>query len=137
MGIDEFPLAWRWTESSHSVLPADVIASMTPLNGDEVARLHQQGTKLFLAVTSSVRYLARETEATRSWLKTLPFEGDRRILLAWSNVLGLSLPWHSFITYWSDFCYPSSDDIFIFPDVGSGALAWNHDEVFEFVGNAV
>jgi hypothetical protein len=47
------------------------------------------------------------------------------------------LPWETFVAHWDDFLYASSDDAFVFPQEGTGALAWNHYEVFEFIENAV
>ena len=49
----------------------------------------------------------------------------------------LTSPWETFVAYWDDFCHPSSDDAFVFPQDGTNALAWNHSEVFDFIQNAV
>jgi hypothetical protein len=138
MGIEDFPLAWRWTHSSHALLPPDVLASLVPLQFDAADRLYRRGEEVFReAAGSRVRHAAEDPVATRSWLQSLPFPMRGRISLAWSRTLGVSLPWHSFVAYWDDFCYPSSDDLFGFPEVGDGALAWDHEEVFAFVENAL
>ena len=138
MGIEEFPLAWRWTKSAHTVLPPDVLTSMVSLQGEEADRLYRRGEEVFRAVVGSrIQHVAEDPDVARAWLQSLPFTSDNRVFLAWNNTTALSLPWHSFIAYWDDFCYPSSDDVFAFPEVGSGALAWNHEGVFEFAENAV
>jgi hypothetical protein len=110
---------------------------LAPLRADDADRLYRRGEEVFRPLASSVRHVAAEPEAARAWLRTLPFSLRGRVLVAWNRTLALSLPWHNFIAHWDDFCYPSSDDLFAFPEVGSGALAWNHEEIFEFVENAV
>ncbi len=138
MGIEKFPLAWRWTESSHTILPPDVLASMVPLQGEDADRLYGRGEEVFrVAVESRMLHVAKDSEVARAWLRRLPFSSDGRVFVAWDRATGLSLPWEKFIAYWDDFCYPSSDDVFVFPQAGSGVLAWNHEEVFEFAENAV
>ena len=138
MGIEEFPLAWRWTQPSHAVLPPDVLASMAPLRGEDTERLYRRGEEVFRSpVESRMLHVAQDPEVARAWLKRLPFAASGRVFVAWDCSTGLSLPWEAFIAYWDDFCYPSSDDVFVFPQTGSGVLAWNHEEVFEFAENAV
>lgn len=138
MDINDFPLAWRWTQPSHTVLPSNVLASLVPLQCDVADRLYRRGEEVFsLAVASKVLHAADDPVATRTWLQSLPFLMQDRVFLGWSRTLGVSVPWQSFVAYWDDFCYPSSDDLFVFPEVGSGALAWNHYGVFEFLESAV
>ena len=35
-----------------------------------------------------------------------------------------------FLTHWDDFCYPSSDDVFMWPNDLSWVLFYSHEEVF-------
>jgi hypothetical protein len=37
MSIQDFPLAWRWTQASHSVLPPEVLEDIRPLSAAEAA----------------------------------------------------------------------------------------------------
>jgi hypothetical protein len=139
MGIDEFPLAWRWMQRTHAVLPADVLASLVPMEDQEANALYRRGEEVFRRTASATQVLRASAggDATRAWLKALPFQADERVSVVWSPTTGISLPWHTFVGDWDDFCYPSSDDAFVFPQAGSAVLAWNHYEVFEFSENAV
>jgi hypothetical protein len=139
VGIEEFPLAWRWTQVSHAVLAPEVLASLTPLHAHDAEQLYRRGERLFPQGTvAAVTHQAFEDpEPTRAWLEVLPIARDGRVLIAWNRETAISLPWKTFVAYWNDFCYPSSDDAFVFPEEGMSALAWNHYEVFEFIENAV
>jgi len=111
---------------------------MTPLQVEDTDSLYRRGEEVFrTAIESRMVHVAEDPAAARAWLGSLPIAADSRVFVAWNRTTGLSLPWREFIAYWDDFCYPSSDDIFVFPQLGSGTLAWNHYEVFEFAENAV
>ena len=138
MRIEDFPLAWRWTDSSHTVLPPDALAQLTPLDGQQTDYLYRQGEELFSdAHTSLVDYPAKEFSPTQEWLRKLPVASDALVFLVWGRDTGISLPWHTFVEYWDDFCYSSSDDAFIFAESGRCLLAWNHYELFQYVESTV
>ena len=138
MGIEEFPLAWRWTQASHAVLPPEVLASLAPLQAHDAEPLYRRGEQLFPRDTvAAVSHQALEDpETTRVWLEALPIHASARVLVVWSRETAISLPWQTFVAYWDDFCYPSSDDAFVFTEEDRSALVWNHYEVFEFIENA-
>lgn len=106
MRIEDFPLVWRWTQSSHAVLPADVLALLTPLEGAQTDLLYRRGEEVFsgVAVTPVVEHHSEALEATRDWLRGLPVPANSRVLLVWSRGMGISLPWQLFVTYGDDFC---------------------------------
>jgi len=109
-----------------------------PMQDQEANALYRRGEEVFRQTASGMQVLQASAgeDATRAWLTSLPFRADERVSVVWSPTTGISLPWHTFVRYWDDFCYPSSDDAFVFPQAGSSVLAWNHDEVFEFSENA-
>ena len=137
--IKSFPLAWRWTSPSHTVLPTEILNSMHPLPTEEAAKAYGDGRQLSrrndTAVTAT--HLAEETESTRTWLSALPISPDQQVFVAWDPSTAITLPWKAFVMYWDAFCYPSSDDLFVFPSDKTAALAWSHEEVFRFAGHAV
>jgi hypothetical protein len=138
VGIEEFPLAWRWTNASHAVLSAEILASLIPLPVRDADQLYSRGERLFQGNVSAITHLAFEdAEGTRAWLASLPMPRDGRVFIAWNRETAIALPWSTFVTYWDDFCYPSSDDAFVFPAQGNSALAWNHEESFAFLANVV
>lgn len=79
-----------------------------------------------------VQHLATEDEGeTGRWLASLQLPGGR-VIAVWNKDTALSLPWETFVTYWSNFCYPSSDDVDIFVEGGPLVLRWRHYETFEY-----
>lgn len=79
-----------------------------------------------------VRHRTTENEdETGQWLASLKLSSNR-VIAVWSRDTALSLPWETFVTYWSDFCYPSSDDVDFFIEGGPLVLRWRHDEIFEY-----
>lgn len=137
MGIEKFPLAWRWTQESHAILPQEVLASMVPLQPNVTDRLYNLGEELSprSSVVLVTHEASKDSAGTRVWLTALPIPLSTRVLVVWNRVTGLALPWQAFVRYWDDFCYPSSDDVFVFPEAGTCVLAWNHYEVFDLIEN--
>jgi len=53
-------------------------------------------------------------------------------MVSWSEDLAIQTSWDVFTEYWSDFCYPASDDVTIAPVAGDWRLKYHHYEQFEF-----
>lgn len=130
--IEDFPLAWRWTQESHARLPEDVLASLAPIDPAIAAALYERGEAIFrdesaedLGSCSST-----EDERARQWLCRLPVAADSAVTIAWSRDLALSLPWSVVTNYWEHFCYPASDDAFIILPRGQGVVSYEHYEEF-------
>jgi hypothetical protein len=139
LDIENFPLAWRWTQASHALFPRDVLARLKPLSIEDADRLYRRGEMLFARDKSDAVIHHPKTSAvdSREWLKTLPIPPGTCVCLGWNRQTALSLPWEVFVEHWDDFCYPSSDDAFLFADGVGYALAWSHEGLFRFVGDAV
>lgn len=138
MNIETFPLAWRWTQPSHAVLPSDVLKTLMPLSDAESDRLYARGEDAFrqrMDITA-VHRADEDCESTRLWLMKLGIAPGEQVSVVWDRKTAISLPWEAFVAYWDDFCYPSSDDVFVFPENSQRLLAWRHDAVFEFVDDA-
>lgn len=72
-------------------------------------------------------------EGVRDWLRARPVSGDTAILVSWRfSGDAVIARWHIFCKYWDDFCYPSSDDVIIWPLSGAWALEYRHFEEFCF-----
>lgn len=127
--LKDFPLLWRWTASSHVFIPQDALEQMMPIQREHAESL----VEIELASAPTNRHVvADHTEADiQAWLLSqYPSEDD--VVLVWSRELGLRLPWSIFCGYWSDFCYPSSDDVGIFTNSNDLLMRWHHDESFEY-----
>lgn len=135
MNINAFPLLWRWTQPSHSVLPAEALDTLRPLASDLARSLCASAPK-DLGPRAVKHRTTESADETRKWLASLPLPAGR-VVVVWSSDTALSLPWEIFVTYWSDFCYPSSDDVDVFAEGGPVVLRWHHDEVFEYDADAL
>lgn len=130
MNIKDFPLAWRWTSESHAVLPAKVLQELTPIKPNMVKKLIDEipgGIK-----RGGFTYKVEDEAKTKEWLSRLPVPAEV-VTVIWDKETGLEMPWTTFVSWWSDFCYPNSDDVTIIVR-DRNYLLWHHDEVFEFSG---
>lgn len=130
MDVATFPLIWRWTQPSHAVLPVDVLRSLHPLTTAQIEALRLSPRKR-CGLTKVEHRATGDAAETGQWLASLHLPGGR-VIAVWNNDTALSLPWETFVTYWSDFCYPSSDDVDIYVDGGPLVLRWRHDDTFEY-----
>ena len=134
MDIGSFPLAWRWTSKAHTVLPQEVLRGLRPLAPETAKEMFSKVPKRLGA--DALIFQATDTEATKEWLQSLPITASE-VTLVWNDTTALTLPWSTFVRYWSDFCYPSSDDAAIIPVASDGLLLWHHEEIFEFKAGAL
>ena len=136
MPIEKFPLSWRWTNKSHAELPEEDLAKITPIDQKLASELFDAGSSVIQersSVEASVDTAGSE-ETIRAWLRRLPLSSASTVTIVWSKQLGVRLPWGIFVDYWSDFCYPSSDEAFVFLEDGSCALSYDHSEQFRYTG---
>ena len=129
MTIEEFPLAWRWTQPSHSVLPPEVLAGIRPLSPSEAARVCAAAP---VEGASVLRHPASEPEDVRGWLRSIQSDSQASVYVSWSKDLAVETSWDIFAEHWNDFCYPSSDDVTVTPVAGTWQLVYHHDEHFDF-----
>lgn len=83
-----------------------------------------------------MKCLAAGVKETTQWLSSLATPAER-VILVWSPSTALSMPWKVFVSYWNDFCYPSSDDVDVFVEGGPLFLRWHHFEEFEYDADAL
>jgi len=133
MTIQELPLAWRWTQTTHSVLPAGVLAEIRPLEPSEAANVRLGGSA---AQTPSVTRVADHHAEVRSWLRDIQPDEEAAVYVVWRQDLAVETTWGIFTEYWDDFCYPSSDDVTISPVTGAWQLVYHHYEQFDFIAGS-
>jgi hypothetical protein len=131
MTIREFPLAWRWTQQSHAVLPSDVLARIRPLNSEQAARIYASGELRQEGKSASCS--TNDKLNVRDWLRHVQPDLQAEIFMSWSDELAVETAWDVFTEYWEDFCYPSSDDVIVIPVAGNWRLIYHHYEQFDFV----
>lgn len=125
--------AWRWKDPKHSVLPDNALESVRALRRP-VARLQFQPS---LEMDRWVRdNPGREIDtdanpegAVAAWLSLAGFGSDL-VIASWSEDEAVYLPLLTFATYWSAFCYPSSDDVTVWPLTRLWAISYAHSGQF-------
>jgi hypothetical protein len=129
-----FPLAWRWTQPSHDVLPPEVMARIVPVPQAAappgVAPLGVLDRSSFDAVETGSADVSR-VEGTQ-WLRPLAVASDEQVVVGWDTTLAVRTTWEVFADYWGDFCYPSSDDVEVFPRSHEWLLLYHHWQQFEW-----
>ena len=100
MTVQEFPLAWRWTQPSHAVLPPEVLGRIRPLNAAEAKRIQSNSvTDCSSAVSCSTHNLTPVTK----WLRRLQQDTRVSVYVCWSEDLAIETSWGIFTDYWDDF----------------------------------
>jgi hypothetical protein len=140
MNIREFPLAWRWTDERHAVLPDAVLEQMLPCEPSVARQLFQHTLSFmggrglseqgFAVSTLSTASLSKEEGC--AWLRALQPILSTEALLSWQPETALRTTWEIFTSYWPTFCYPASDDLAVWPEDGQWVLLYLHDEEFQF-----
>ena len=134
--IQEFPLIWRWTSRSHPVFPAAVLSQLQPLGLPEAQLAHER--LLRFQRGAGLKHSAEVSEEEGLiWLRERHTGLSDIVTVSWDPKCALRTSWVIFTEYWGDFCYPSSDDVTIWPDSEQWALHFHHWEEFEFVRNPV
>ena len=140
MTIREHPLAWRWTDPEHAVLPDDVLDRMVPFPPEKAAELFKHScafngrdglsTDLFeVRVISSGSMSPAEG---RAWLCSQQPDTDAKVFLSWQPNTAIMTTWGVFTDYWGEFCYGASDDLNVWPEDEQWALLFHHEDEFHF-----
>ena len=132
MKVQEFPLAWRWTDSRYSVLPDTVLSQLKPLGAEE-ARLAFEHAQSFQRDSGVTRSADVSDDDGCHWLRAQHGSLSDIVTVSWSPECALRTSWQIFTDHWSDFCYPSSDDVTVWSDSERWVLFYDHCEQFEFV----
>jgi hypothetical protein len=134
MKIQEFPLAWRWTDSRHSLLPETILSQLHPLESPDAHRSFERAQAFQSdGECSQIIHSAEVSdEEGRAWLRQQHGCLDDIVTIAWSPDCVLRTSWEIFTDYWSDFCYPSSDDMAVWPESERWVLFYDHEEQFAF-----
>lgn len=131
MRIQEFPLAWRWTDSRYAVLPEAVLLQLQPLRPQEAQSAFER-TQSFQQDSGIAHSADVSDKEGCAWLRARHSGLSEIVTVSWSSDCALRTSWQIFIEHWSDFCYPSSDDVTVWPDSERWVLFYHHYQQFEF-----
>jgi hypothetical protein len=131
--LEGFSLAWRWTQDSHTALPAASLARIRPLSAARAADIAPEATELCIGGdTAMLRSAAGDPARIREWLAKLPVEPVALVLASWDVATAVATDWETFVAYWDDFCYAGSDDVTLWNPNATWYLCYDHEEVFRF-----
>jgi hypothetical protein len=135
--IEGFELAWRWTDPKHAVLPGPVLADIRPLSNKKALTFADEALRRALPRPVSewdfsISAERDDPESVRRRLSELFIRRDCEVIVSWNRELAILTTWGTFIRYWDEFCYPSSDDVTVWSPDAPWALVYRHFRVMEF-----
>ncbi len=124
MEISGFPLAWRWTDEKHAVLPDTVLANIIPqerkvaeeLFNLSLGFLGQDGLAENQFRIKQIKAEAADVKNIRAWLLNCHHNEETKIFLSWQPDTAVVTTWGIFVRYWTEFCYPASDDLLVWSE---------------------
>jgi hypothetical protein len=140
MTIREHPLAWRWTDAKYAVLTDATLAQMQPVEQREAERMFQRSLRFLVRDSLSPQEfgsILRQSadvpvEVGRRWLREQQTDLSARVFVSWQQDTAIRTTWEIFTAHWDDFCYPSSDDVIVWPQSERWALFYFHEQEFQF-----
>jgi hypothetical protein len=140
MKLNDFPLAWRWTDEKYALLPQYVLSSIIPQSNEEAARLFEESLRfcgtdgLDEKQFSLTKIVTKDIEPSlvSDWLIACHNNTETSVFLSWQPNTAVSTTWGIFAQYWSEFCYPASDDLNVWSEANSWMLLYHHEELFQF-----
>src|SRR5438046_819950 len=108
---------------------------MQPIEQREARHLFQKSLHFLVRdslppreFTTIVRHSADvPTEVGRSWLRDQQPDLSVQMFVSWQQEAAIPTRWEIFTEYWDDFCYPSSDDVLVWPESERRALFYFHE----------
>lgn len=138
--LSDFELGWRFDKGHNSDISDYDKQEILALSENESKRLNKVidyyeiesnrigkylETDWFSANSENEDKVERFRNQVENYLK--PFNED--IIISWERKLTLKTTKKIFIKYWTDFLYPSSDDVTIISEKTNWILFYNHCEV--------
>ncbi len=147
-----FKYLHHWTNSTWNVLPAPDLAQIRPLREEKAKEvweheyvylneLYRYGfADMSEPITSSplfewighIDINSKRIDSVQQDLMTLEPQADQVVLIIWEPMLAVAVPWHIFCTYWSDFCYPSDEAVYVLPTSEAWFLEHHHEDQLLF-----
>jgi hypothetical protein len=136
--MDSFPLKWRWTDPKYCLMPEEDLNKILPLSKESAKIVWEKSLKFvgegndfspspeLSKEIDSVEAVDKESLST--WLKNkLEYS---QIIVSWQPDSAVITDTERFLMYWDDFCYPSSDDVSVWPENETWVLHYSHEEIF-------
>ncbi len=126
INTNDFELSWRWTQKSHCLIPEEDLIKIKPLTESCSESLYKQRP----IISGNSQEIECQETPNDFLTKNL---GTEIVYVLWSNKLGIQTDTKTLIKYFSDFCYPSSDDVTIWPVSNNWLLLYHPYESITFI----
>ncbi len=150
--LANFELRERWIGSQKDTLPEKTLNQFQPLTSTKAIELWNYTSRYrnelwsyafknvsdplpeTSSFTSMIRIDANSEgiERTTKKLMSLGLSHDELVIVMWEPEVAMRIPWDIFCYYWSDLCFPSSDDVSICPISETWFLQYHHEDRFIF-----
>jgi hypothetical protein len=140
--MSDCDLSYRWTQPTHALLSAEQLARIKPLQeskAKEVWRLSlsfrqpgaPDGRPADSLYTNIEELPEAEGDLGTEWLQHRMGDETSPIIVCWNSLSAVETDAQLFVPFWEDFCYPSSDDVAIFPiHFGWLVTFWHEEHLF-------
>ena len=138
----DFILYERFVQDEYGGLSEEEMAQVEPLSLGAAKQVHDELMPLFgkyHLLGSSVQKVKiirceenKDGKEIENQLMSLIPNHNEELIISWSPDTAVRVPTKVFFKHWDDFCYPSSDDVFISPILKKWILYFMHSNHFEF-----
>lgn len=128
--LADFPLRWRWTDARWSVLPPHALADIRPFSPARARDLDRHSAEVARRPSlrrASIDSSLANDDAVREWLRGQGIDAAARVTVSWDPATAAEVSWGVLLEFWSDFCYPSSDDVTAWPASEAWLLSHHHE----------
>lgn len=140
MKLKDFPLAWRWTDEKYALLPENVLSQIIPHSSEQAAHLFKESLRFCGSDGLDEKQFSLTQVVTKDvspalvseWLIACHNNVETTVFLSWQPNIAVSTTWGIFAEYWSEFCYPASDDLNVWSKTDSWMLLYHHEELLQF-----
>lgn len=138
--MSDFELRYRWTE--HTLLSPKQLSQLKPLQQSRAGdawrlslRLRQpfavDGRPSKSLWTEIDELAAADGQRGADWLEHRLGDETSPVIVSWDSRYALETDAQTFVRFWETFCYPSSDDVAIFPlHLGWLVTFWHEEHLF-------
>ena len=138
--LKDFELGWRWERNHNSEISELEKSQIQPVSELESKRLNKIVKYFEIEQNLIEKYTQTDwisanaennlkVERFRSQLQLLLEPWNEGIIVTWKNNMTLKTSKSIFLKYWTDFLYPSSDDVTILSEETNWIIFYRHFEV--------
>ncbi len=134
--MEKFKLKWRWTDKNYCLLSENELLHIHPLDSRTAKEVWEKSLTFIgkdnefspsSELFDSIDFIdTSDSDKVTSWLADKMPSGE--IIVSWQPDTAVKTTVELFIKYWDEFCYPSSDDVSIWPETENWVVHFWHYE---------